>query len=43
VGLERNWVPTNTGCKFEVFFRLYGPEKPLFDETWVLPSIEKVN
>jgi hypothetical protein len=23
-------------------FRLYGPEKPLFDKTWVLPDIEKV-
>jgi hypothetical protein len=25
----------------EVLFRLYGPEKPLFDKTWKLPDIEK--
>jgi hypothetical protein len=41
-GKESNWVPTNAGGRFEVFFRLYGPEKPLFDKTWVLPDIEKV-
>jgi len=23
-------------------FRLYGPEKPLFEKTWKLPDIEKV-
>ena len=28
---------------FEVLFRLYGPQKPLFDKTWKLPDIEKVN
>ena len=26
-----------------MLFRLYGPEKPLFDKTWVLPDIEKLN
>jgi hypothetical protein len=40
-GKESNWVPTNPGGRFEVFFRLYGPEKPLFDKSWVLPDIEK--
>ena len=25
-----------------VLFRFYGPEKPLFDKTWVLPDIEKI-
>jgi hypothetical protein len=24
-------------------FRLYGPEKPLFDKTWRLPDIEKIS
>jgi hypothetical protein len=24
----------------EVLFRLYGPEKPLFDKTWQLSDIE---
>ena len=26
-----------------VVFRLYGPEKPLFDKTWTLQDIETVN
>ncbi|MBX9823867.1 MAG: DUF1254 domain-containing protein [Xanthobacteraceae bacterium] len=41
-GHENNWVPTNPGGRFEVFFRLYGPEKPLFDKTWRLSDIEEV-
>lgn len=40
-GEESNWVPTKADGGFEVLFRLYGPEKPLFDKTWVLPDIEK--
>ena len=37
-----------TGCRprpaggFEVLFRFYGPEKALFDKSWVLPDIEAV-
>ena len=42
-GKESNWVPTKSGGGFEVMFRFYGPNKPLFDKTWVLPDIEKVN
>jgi hypothetical protein len=38
---ESNWVPTSANGKFEVLFRLYGPEKPLFDKTWKLPDIER--
>jgi hypothetical protein len=41
-GKESNWVPTNPDGTFEVLFRLYGPEKPLFDKSWQLPDIEKV-
>lgn len=41
-GEESNWVPTKADGEFEVLFRLYGPEKPLFDKTWVLPDVEKV-
>jgi hypothetical protein len=41
-GKESNWVPTDPNRKFEVIFRLYGPEKALFDKTWRLPDIEKV-
>jgi hypothetical protein len=41
-GKESNWVPTRTGGGFEVLFRFYGPEKPLFEKTWRLPDIETV-
>ena len=39
---EANWVPTKSGGGFEVLFRFYGPEKPLFDKTWKLGDIEEV-
>ena len=42
-GKESNWVPTSLDGQFEVLFRFYGPEKPLFDKTWVLPDIEKID
>jgi hypothetical protein len=35
------WVPTDANRKFEVLFRFYGPQKPLFDKTWKLSDIEK--
>ena len=41
-GKQSNWVPTSAEGKFEVLFRLYGPEKPFFDKTWKLPDIEKM-
>jgi hypothetical protein len=41
-GKRFNWIPTKAGGRFELIFRLYGPEKPLFDKTWVLPDIEPV-
>jgi hypothetical protein len=40
-GKESNWVPTSTDGGFEVLFRFYGPEKALFEKTWVLPDIEQ--
>jgi hypothetical protein len=43
IGNETNWVPTNADGGFEVLFRFYGPEKPLFDKAWKLPDIEKVS
>jgi len=39
-GLENNWIPT--GEDFFLLFRLYGPDKPLFDKTWRLGDVEKV-
>lgn len=41
-GKESNWIPTSASGGFEVLFRFYGPEKPLFEKTWVLPDIEPV-
>ena len=42
-GKESNWIPTKAGEKFEVLFRFYGAEKPIFDKTWVLPDVEKID
>lgn len=42
-GKDSNWVATRAGSKFEVLFRFYGPEKPLFDKSWTLPDIERVS
>ena len=41
-GKASNWIPTDPKGRFEALFRFYGPGKPLFDKTWVLPDIEKV-
>lgn len=42
-GGESNWVPTDPKGHFEVLFRFYGPTKALFDKTWKLPDIERVD
>lgn len=39
-GFESNWIPT--GENFFLLFRLYGPDKPLFDKSWTLGNVEKV-
>jgi len=41
-GKEANWIPTKAGGGYFLIFRLYGPEKPLFDKTWQLPDVKKV-
>ncbi|MHC2439031.1 DUF1254 domain-containing protein [Bradyrhizobium sp. USDA 4451] len=41
-GKDANWVPTDPNRKFELLFRLYGPEKPLFDHSWKLPDVERI-
>ena len=40
-GKESNWIPTEPKGRFEVLFRFYGPQKPLFDKSWKLPDIER--
>ncbi len=39
-GMESNWIPT--GEDFFLLFRLYGPDKPLFEKTWMLDDVVKV-
>ncbi len=41
-GKEANWVPTDPKRKFELLFRLYGPEKAFFDKDWKLPDAARV-
>jgi hypothetical protein len=42
-GKESNWVPTKPGQGFEFIFRLYAPTEALFEKTWKLPDVEKLN
>ncbi|MEZ4598959.1 MAG: DUF1254 domain-containing protein [Syntrophotaleaceae bacterium] len=39
---EVNWVQTTPGKGWFVYLRLYGPEQPYFDKTWVPGDAEKV-
>lgn len=41
-GKEANWIQTASGRGWFPFFRFYEPEKSLFEKTWKLPDIEKV-
>jgi len=42
-GKEANWVPTAKGEDFFLFFRMYGPEKAVFDKSWKLNDLVKVD
>jgi hypothetical protein len=39
-GLESNWIPT--GEDFFLLFRLYGPDKQLFEKAWTLDDVVKI-
>ena len=41
-GQESNWLYTQPGQKWFPWFRVYGPEKAIFDKSWRLPDIEMV-
>ncbi len=41
-GKEANWLPTREGKRFFLLFRFYGPEKALFDGSFELNDIKKV-
>jgi hypothetical protein len=40
---EANWIYTGADREWFAIFRFYGPEKPLFEKTWRLPDIERVD
>ena len=42
-GQEGTWIPTDPARGFEFLFRFYGPEKALFDRTWKLADIERID
>jgi hypothetical protein len=37
-----HWIPTDPNRKFEFIFRAYAPTDALFQKTWVLPDVERV-
>lgn len=41
-GLENNWIPTAPNKLWFTMFRFYGPDKALFDKSWVMADIEAV-
>jgi len=41
-GEESNWLYTQPGQKWFPWFRVYGPEKAIFDKSFKLPDIEQV-
>ena len=40
-GKEANWIETTPGKAWFAYFRLYSPEQPFLDQSWVLPDIQK--
>jgi hypothetical protein len=42
-GQEANWIPTSPGEPWFTMFRFYGQEKSLFEKTWKLSDIERLN
>jgi hypothetical protein len=41
-GKEKNWVQTVKGKSWFPYFRLYSPTERFFDQSWILPDIEKL-
>ncbi len=42
-GKEANWVPTEAGEDFFLYFRFYGPEQAVWDKSWKLNDLKKTN
>ena len=41
-GLESNWIPT-AGKDFFLLFRFYGPQEPVFDKSFKLSDVVRIN
>jgi len=41
-GYENNWVQTNVGEGFFMYFRLYGPTEAYYDKSWKLPDVKRI-
>jgi hypothetical protein len=39
---EANWVQTRPGSGWFAYLRLYGPEKPFWNKTWIPGDVERV-
>jgi len=39
---ENQWVKTIPGKGWFTWLRIYGPQEPIFDGTWVLPDVERI-
>ena len=42
-GQEKNWIKTVAGKGWFPIFRFYGRLQPLYDKSWMLNDIERVN
>ncbi len=40
---DRNWIETNANEGFMVWFRSYGPKESWYDNSWVLPNIQRAD
>ena len=41
-GHESNWLETPAGNGWWPWFRFFGPEEHLFEKTWKLPDVERL-
>ena len=41
-GKEKNWLKTNPGEGFFMYFRAYGPTESFFDRSYKLNDLEKI-
>jgi hypothetical protein len=42
-GKEANWIPTVDGRRFFLLFRFYGPQRGVFDGSFELNDIERLD